>query len=215
MVLVLLVVVGSSRFFQDGAIRVYPMREHPADRLRAWLAEARASGVRMPEAATLSTASGAGVPSARTVSVKRVDERGLAFGTSLGGRKAAELGANPHAALTFWWEAAGRQVRAEGRVEAASRAEAEKVWAERGRANRLAAIVSRQGKTLDDRRDLEAAYERADAEHGDEIPCPLDWGVYRLVPGAVEFWQEDERRLIERELFTREGDGWTRVLLQP
>jgi pyridoxamine 5'-phosphate oxidase len=194
---------------------VFLVSAHPLDVLRTWLAEAREAGVRMPEAATLSTASAAGVPSARTVSVKRVDEHGLAFGTSLRGRKAAELEANPHAALTFWWEPAGRQVRAEGRVEETSREEAEEVWSERGRANRLAAIVSRQGEILGGRRDLEEAYEKADAAHGEDIPCPPDWGVYRLVPGAVEFWREDERRLIERELYTREGEGWTRVPLQP
>ncbi len=193
------------------------MSAHPADLLRVWLTEAREAGVRMPEAATLSTASAAGVPSARAVSVKRIDERGLAFGSSLRSRKAAELSVNPRGALTFWWEPAGRQVRAEGRMEEASREEAEEVWSERGRANRLAAIVSRQGEVLGDRRDLEFAYEQAEAEHGEEIPCPSDWGVYRLVPEAVEFWQEDERRLIERELFTRAdgGEGWTRVLLYP
>lgn len=193
------------------------MTSPPSDLLQAWLAEAREAGVRMPEAATLSTASANGVPSARTVSVKRVEERGLAFGTSLHGRKAAELMANPHGALTFWWEAAGRQVRAEGRVEEASRQEAEEIWSERGRANRLAALVSRQGEVLGDRRDLESAYAEADAAHSEEIACPPDWGVFRLVPEAVEFWQEDDQRLIERELFTRTGDGlsWKRTMLYP
>lgn len=193
------------------------MTSHPSDLLQAWLAEAREAGVRMPEAATLSTASAAGEPSARTVSVKRVDERGLAFGSSLRSRKASELGENPRAALTFWWEPAGRQVRAEGRVAVASREEAEAIWSERGRANRLAALASRQGEVLLDRRDLESAYEEADAAHGEEIPCPPDWGVYRLIPNAVEFWQEDDRRLIERELFTRAeaGESWKRVMLYP
>lgn len=188
----------------------------PLDRLRTWLDEARAAGVRMPEAATLSTSTRDGGPSARTVSVKRIDERGLAFGTALDSRKVAELEANPRAALTFWWESAGRQVRVEGTTEAASRAETEQIWAERGRQNRLATLVSRQGEVLDDRRDLELAYARADTEHGDEVPCPDDWGALRVVPEMVEFWEEDERRLVVRELYALAEDGsWSRELLQP
>lgn len=193
-----------------------PDPDAPLDRLRAWLEEASAGGVRMPEAATLSTSTPAGAPSARTVSVKRVDERGLAFGTALGSRKAAELAANPRAAMTFWWESAGRQVRVEGRVEAAGREEAEQVWSERGRENRLATLVSRQGEVLTDRRELELAYDLADAEYGDDVPCPDDWGVFRVVPDMVEMWQEDARRLVVRERYRLGADGrWSCDLLQP
>lgn len=191
------------------------MGQDPIERLSAWLEDARASGLDQPEAATLSTASAGGVPAARTVSVKRVERRGLAFGTTLTGRKAAELAANPRAALTFWWEAIGRQVRVEGRVEALPRDEVEALWAERGRANRLATVISRQGEPLASREELEAAYDEADAAYGDEIPCPHDWGAFRVVPETVELWQQDDRRLIVRERFTRAGDGWRSTLLQP
>jgi len=189
----------------------------PVERLRAWMDQARAAGLRMPEAATLSTVAGDGGPSARTVSVKRVDDAGLVFGTSLTGRKSDELRREPRAALTFWWEVAGRQVRVNGRVEDVPRAQAEQIWNERGRANRLVTVVSRQGQPLASRAALEDAFAQAAARFGDgPIPCPPDWGAYRLVPAAIEFWQEDEHRLIERELFTRRADGgWEATLLQP
>src|SRR5207249_2747527 len=64
-----------------------PRMSDPVGRLRAWMEQARAAGLRMPEAATLSTVAGDGGPSARTVSVKRVGDAGLVFGTSLTGRK--------------------------------------------------------------------------------------------------------------------------------
>ncbi len=170
----------------------------------------------MPEAATLATATRDGAPGARTVSIKRVDQDGLAFGTTLDGRKAAELATNPRAALTFWWEALGRQVRVEGRVVQAAREEAELLWSERGRSNRLATLVSRQGEVLADRRELERAYDRADSEQGDDPPCPTNWGAYRIVPETIEFWHEDRRRLIVRERHTRGADGrWLTELLQP
>jgi pyridoxamine 5'-phosphate oxidase len=192
------------------------LTDDPLTRLRTWLDEARDAGVAMPEAATLATATADGTPSARTVSVKVIDDRGLAFGTALTGRKAAELAENPRAALTFWWEPVGRQVRVEGVVERAPREEAERVWAARGRENRIATLVSRQGEPLVDRNDLERAYERADAQHGADVPCPEDWGVYRVIPRSVEFWQDDDRRLVARERHSVAADGvWSRQLLQP
>jgi len=189
----------------------------PVARLRAWMEQARAAGLRMPEAATLSTVAGDGGPSARTVSVKRVGDAGLVFGTSLTGRKSDELRCDPRAALTFWWEVAGRQVRVEGRVQEVARAEAEQIWNERGRANRLATLASRQGQPLASRAALEDAFAQVAARFGDgPIPCPPDWGAFRLVATAIEFWEEDERRLIARELFTRGAGGdWEATLLQP
>jgi pyridoxamine 5'-phosphate oxidase len=178
---------------------------------------ARAGGVRMPAAATLSTVTLEGGPAARMVSVKRVDAHGLLVGTSLASRKSAELRAQPRAALTFWWEPLGRQVRAEGRVEPVAREEAKALWDERGRANRLVTLISQQGRPLASRRALEEAFARGSERFGDgPIPCPHDWGAFRVVPDAIEFWQEDERRLIERELFVRGPRGeWESTLLQP
>lgn len=189
----------------------------PVAKLRAWMDGARAAGVRMPEAATLSTVASDGAPSARTVSVKRVDDGGLVFGTSLASRKSAELGAQPRAALTFWWEPVGRQVRVDGRAEPVGRAEAEAIWSERGRPNQLITAVSRQGRPLPSRDLLEEALARASQRYGDEpIPCPEDWGALRLVPEAIEFWAQDEQGFIERELFVRgSGGGWTGTLLEP
>ena len=48
------------------------------------------------------------------VLVKGFDERGLAFFTNYGSRKAGELEGNPRAALLFHWPELGRQVRIEG-----------------------------------------------------------------------------------------------------
>jgi pyridoxamine-phosphate oxidase len=191
--------------------------KEPLARLAGWLADARMAGLAMPEAATLATASRDGTPSARTVSVKRLDESGVVFGTSLASRKSAELDANPRAALVFWWEPTGRQARVEGRVELVSRAEAEAIWEERARANRIATIVSRQGAPLEDRAVLRAAFAEAVRRYGDgPIPCPEDWGAYRVLPDLVELWEQDEDRLVWREEFRRVADGaWVRTLLQP
>ena len=56
----------------------------PLELLRSWLDEARAQGMRDPGAMTLATAGADGRPSARTVLLRGVDERGLSFHTNRG-----------------------------------------------------------------------------------------------------------------------------------
>src|SRR5207245_11747421 len=91
-----------------------------------------------------------GRPSARTVSLKRLEHDALVFTTALWTRKAQELGANPHVALLFFWPELGRQVHVTGRAELAERALAEELFAERDLDHQLQTIVSRQGEPIED-----------------------------------------------------------------
>ena len=91
----------------------------PLRQFESWFEAARETGVRAPEAMALATATPDGAPSARMVLLKGVDEHGLVFFTSYESRKGRELEANPRAALLFYWEPLGRQVRVEGPLERA------------------------------------------------------------------------------------------------
>src|SRR5262249_54543345 len=102
-------------YLRDG-LREADLHPDPVQQLRHWLQQAVDVGVTEPNAMTLATATPDSLPSARTVLLKGLDERGLAFFTSYVGRKAHELEANPHAALLFYWPDLERQVRVEGGV---------------------------------------------------------------------------------------------------
>jgi pyridoxamine 5'-phosphate oxidase len=88
----------------------------PAELFRQWLAEALAAGVQQPNACSLATADGQGRPSARMLILKDIDADGWHFATSRTSRKGRELTTNPHAALNFYWQKQGRQVRVAGPV---------------------------------------------------------------------------------------------------
>jgi pyridoxamine 5'-phosphate oxidase len=188
----------------------------PLEQLDRWLADAGQAGVEAPAAMTLVTAGADGRPSARVVSLKRLEGDRLVFTTALWTRKVEELRIDPHVAAVFFWPGLGRQVRIEGRAGIAERALAEELFAERPRSHRLQAHVSRQGEeieSLDQLRDRLAALR---AELGDgSVSCPEDWGAVWLTPDRVEFWQEGEDRLHRRELFQASDDGWRRSLLAP
>lgn len=188
----------------------------PFEQLERWLAEARGAGVCAPRAMTLVTAGAGGQPSARVVSLKRIEGDRLVFTTALWTRKVEELRANPCVAATFFWPALGRQVRVEGRAEIAERALAEELFAERPRSHQLQAHVSRQGERIESLDQLRGRLEELRAELGDaSVPCPEHWGAVRIRPDRIEFWQEAEDRLHSRRLYEASGSGWREALLAP
>ena len=182
----------------------------------AWFAEAQVSEPNDPNAVALATADARGRPSVRMVLLKGHDARGFVIYTNRESRKAAELDANPHAALLFHWKSLRRQVRIEGAVERASDAESDAYFATRGRDSRLGAWASDQSRPLDARETFEARFREMEARFaGGEVPRPPFWGGYRVVPSAFEFWQDRAYRLHERRVFAPSDGGWTEGLLYP
>lgn len=200
--------------------RALPLLESDVDadplrQFNAWFSEATEAGIRIPEAVTLATASPDGAPSARMVLMKGADERGFSFHTHYGSRKGRELEANPRAALLFYWDPLGRQVRIEGPVAPLPPEESDAYFATRPRGGRLAAWASRQSTPIPSRATLEADVREAERRFPDAVPRPEGWGGYRLRPELYEFWQHREDRLHDRLRYERDGAGWRIVRLSP
>ncbi len=190
--------------------------DDPIEILGRWLDEAREAGDPAPGAMTLVTATPEGAPSARTVTLKRLEASALVFTTALWTRKAEELRANPRVATVFYWPALGRQVRIEGRGGIAERKLAEELFAGRPRERQLQALVSRQGETIEGLDPLRDRLEQLRVETADSpIECPPDWGAVRIVPDRFEFWQEAPDRLHERRLYETAGGEWRLSRLAP
>ncbi|AXJ10679.1 pyridoxal 5'-phosphate synthase [Arthrobacter sp. PM3] len=100
----------------------------PAELFRQWLAEALEAGVPQPNACSLATADAQGRPSSRMLILKDIDADGWHFATSRASRKGQELAVNPQAALNFFWQPQGRQVRVAGDVVQLSAAASAADW---------------------------------------------------------------------------------------
>ncbi len=179
---------------------------------------ARAGQTDLPEptAMTLATADAAGRPSARTVLLKGVDERGFVFYTNTLSRKGEQLAHNATAALCFYWQPLKEQVEVEGTVESVSAQEADEYWATRPRESQIGAWASVQSEPLDGREVLLARVEEVKARYaGLAVPRPSHWSGYRVIPERVEFWTAGEFRLHHRTCYYKHAGQWTVTLLNP
>lgn len=188
----------------------------PLVQFRAWFHDAAAAELSTVNAMTLATVDERGRPAARIVLLKELDERGFTFYTNYGSRKAADLAANPFAALVLFWEPLHRQVRIEGAIERVEPEASDAYFASRPRGSQLGAIASPQSRPIASRAVLEELVEQAAEALGDREPArPPHWGGYRVVPDMIEFWQGQPSRLHDRVRYRKHEGAWVRDRLAP
>jgi pyridoxamine 5'-phosphate oxidase len=184
----------------------------PADLFSRWFATALHADPQNAAVAALATAAPDARPSLRMVLIKEQGPAGFVFYTHYESRKAAELSANPCAALTFWWPDMERQVRIEGPVEKISAAASDAYFSSRPRSHQLNAWASPQSREIDGPLSLEKVRQR----FGDgPVPRPPSWGGFCLRPERFEFWQGHSDRLHDRLLYLRSADGWSLCRIAP
>jgi pyridoxamine 5'-phosphate oxidase len=189
----------------------------PFRQFDAWLGEATAAGLPMPDAFALATADASGAPSVRMLLLRGHGPDGFCFYTNRASRKGRDLQVKPVAAAAFHWPALDRQVRLSGSVVAIGDDESAAYFSGRPRGSQLSAWASDQGVGIESRAAVEARVASVAARFGDSpVPLPPNWGGYRLIPDRFEFWLSREDRLHDRvEYLLAHGSGWTRRRLQP
>jgi pyridoxamine 5'-phosphate oxidase len=181
---------------------------NPFVQFHHWFTEAQ-EFMDEPEAVALASATPDGAPSVRMVLLRLHDERSFGWYTNYESRKGGQLAANPRAAILWYCEPLGRQIRIEGDVEKMTSSESDAYFATRARGSQLGAHASHQGQPLDSRATLERRVEALTVEfEGRDVPRPSDWGGYRLTPRRFEFWQHRDDRLHDRMVYLPAGPSW-------
>ena len=190
---------------------------NPFKQFERWFQQAVDAEIELADVMTLATATKTGIPSARMVVLRGIDEGGFVFYTDYRSAKSQELAENPNAALVFFWRELGRQIRISGAVSKVSREESERYFQTRPVESRLATSASNQSEVIPSREVLEERFDDLKQEYHDrEIPLPPDWGGFRLSPTVIEFWQGRPRRLHDRLRYIRQPSAeWLIERLAP
>ena len=182
---------------------------NPFVQFRRWFDEAE--GEMLDRAAvSVATSTSDGKPSTRMVLLRHVDDTSVGWYTNYESRKGRELEENPFAAVLWYCEPLGRQVRIEGDVAKMSETESDAYFATRERGSQLGAHASAQSRVIASREELEQRVRELDVEfQGRDVARPKFWGGYRLTPNRFEFWQHRDSRLHDRVVYLSSTNGWT------
>lgn len=191
------------------------MQQNPYTIFQNWYEDAKHSELSDPDAACVATVDKDGMPNARMLLIRKIDERGFCFFTNFESQKGQELLASHKAALNFHWKSLKRQVRVRGHISLVADDEADAYYASRPLGNRIGAWASLQSRPLPEREGLLERVASFVKKFADTPTRPPHWGGFRLTPTSIEFWQEGEFRLHDRTRFDKSADGWTISKLYP
>lgn len=192
------------------------LSDDPIALFRNWHQEAIDAGFNEPGAMTVATVDADGFPNARMILLKGADDRGFVFYTNIQSPKAQALLHDPRAALCFYWDKLGKQVRIRGRAEIVTDEEADAYFATRPRLSQISAWASKQSQPMHGYFELEAQVAKTAFHFGvGEVPRPPFWSGFRVVPNRIEFWTQKPFRRHERTVYERAPDGWRKQWLYP
>ncbi len=181
-----------------------------------WFTEAQNADIPDVNAMTLSTVDAENKAHGRIVLLKDVEDGQFVFYTNYNSHKGAEIAANPHVSLLFFWKELERQVRIEGVATKVTPEKSTEYFNSRPDASKLGAWSSPQSQVIENRNILDANYKQFSDQFANTIPRPEHWGGYGVSPSTIEFWQGRASRMHDRILFTKgENNSWSKCRLAP
>ncbi|MGH1459792.1 MAG: pyridoxamine 5'-phosphate oxidase [Paracoccaceae bacterium] len=191
--------------------------DDPFEIARRWLAEAEPEEVNDPNAIALATVDASGMPNARMVLLKEIENDAFVFYTNYGSSKGREIEAAQKAAFVMHWKSLRRQIRVRGHVSREEGEQADAYFASRSLKSRLGAWASDQSQPLESRASLMAKVAKITVQQGSAPNRPSFWGGFRIAPVEIEFWADGAFRLHDRFVWRREAlaDRWKITRLNP
>ena len=191
--------------------------DNPFEIARRWLDEATNTEINDPNAIALSTVDADGLPNARMVLLKEIEDAAFVFYTNYTSAKAQELDHAGKAAFVMHWKSLRRQIRVRGTITKEEGPQADAYYKSRSLKSRLGAWASDQSRPLSSRAALIAEVAKVTARLGPNPKRPPFWGGIRLNPTEMEFWADGAFRLHDRFRWHRanRAEPWQILRLNP
>ena len=192
-------------------------RADPFAMFQRWYDDAVAAEVYEPNAMVVASVSADGQPSARMVLLKGFSRGGLGLlhqpRLAQGHRAARQPALSRCCSPGTRWS--GRCASTASRPSCSDATRSTPTSPPGRAAPGSGAHASHQSREVASRAELDDAWAAADAAYPDEVPVPDEWGGFRVVPEAVEFWQGRPGRMHDRLVYRRTDAGWTTHRLAP
>lgn len=199
--------------YQQHTLDEQSVGDNPVLFFETWMREAIQAQVYEPTAMTLATVSPSGVPSARIVLLKGIEDDKFIFFTNTRSQKGLHIKENPHVALVFFWKELERQIRIEGIASFVDNDYADDYFYSRPIGSQIGAIASPQSSVIPNRDYLEKQVHSIQQE--ENIIRPAHWTGYAIEALTIEFWQGRSSRLHDRIRFIRKDNQWNKERLAP
>lgn len=202
------------REFGNKSLSEKDILPNPIEQFKSWLSEVLTTDYPDSTAMVLATTDKNAHPDTRVVLLKGLDH-GFIFYTNYQSEKAKQIEHMPFSALNFYWSWMARQVRIRGSIEKLTRSENEIYFSSRPRESQISSTVSPQSQVIESRAALEDKIAAFTQSAPGEIPCPIYWGGYRLIPTEFEFYQGRNARASDRLRYHKINEIWHIERLAP
>lgn len=205
------------KLYQKHQLLEEEIPNNPFELFHYWLQEIEANReVEEVNTMNLSTIGLDGFPATRVVLLKEYDNEGFVFYTNYESDKGKAIAKDPKVCLSFFWPASERQVIIKGLAQKTSVEDSETYFHSRPKGSQLGAWASQQSSVVPSREYLQEKLNLLEEQYsGKEIPKPVYWGGYKVIPSQFEFWQGRPNRLHDRIYFSKEGKEWKIDRLAP
>jgi pyridoxamine 5'-phosphate oxidase len=192
------------------------MNEEIYEKFALWWKKAHEiSSLEYPNATFLATSDINNQPDGRIVLIKNHSRDGLVFFTNKISKKGTDLAHNNKAAACFYWDILGLQIRIQGSVFELDEQLSVDYFNTRPLESKIGAIASKQSQKMGYENEFLDRFNELKSTVSDPQKPPY-WGGYILKPHRVEFWQEVQFRLHNRDLYEKNEAGeWLKSKLFP
>ena len=188
---------------------------NPFNKFNKWFNLAKKTFEFDPTAFALSSSSN-NKPDVRMVLLKKILPDGYIFFTNINSNKGKQFNKNNNLAMCFYWESLKKQIRISGRGFIIDDKESDLYFSSRPRKSQLGAWASKQSSVIKNRNVLINRFQKYEKKfENNQVTRPPYWVGIKIVPKTFEFWQGDQFRLHERELYYLKKKVWQKKILSP